>query len=114
VPSKNKYIPDDNFIPAKFFNYSLGIIQLHESIPQKVILSFSPKQAEYIISQPLHHYKKIIIKNSEEVKIELNLYITQELRMHILSYGENVAVLSPDILKDEIKDCIEKMQELYK
>ncbi len=114
VPSKSKYIADDNFIAAEFFNYSLGITQIHEAKPQKVILSFSPEQAEYIISQPLHHSQEIIVKNNKEVKIEMNLYITQELRMLILSYGENVTVLSPDILKDEIKDCIGKMQELYK
>jgi predicted DNA-binding transcriptional regulator YafY len=102
------------FIPSQFFNYSFGITQLHEATPQKVILSFSPEQAEYIISQPLHHSQTIIIKNDEEVKIELMPYITKELRMLILSYGENVTVLSPGILKDEIKDCIEKMQELYK
>ncbi len=113
-PSKRKYVSDANFIPAEFFNYSLGITQIHEAKPQKIILSFSPEQAEYIISQPLHHSQKIIIKNSEEVKIELNLYVTQELRMLILSYGENVTVLSPGILKNEIKDCIDKMKQLYK
>jgi predicted DNA-binding transcriptional regulator YafY len=107
--SKCKYVPDAGFIPSQFFNYSFGITQLHEATPQKVILSFSPEQAEYIISQPLHHSQTIIIKNDEEVKIELMPYITKELRMLILSYGKDVTVF----LKDEIKDCIEKMQELY-
>ncbi|MEP6595228.1 MAG: WYL domain-containing protein [Ginsengibacter sp.] len=112
--SKSKYVPGDNFVPAEFFNYSLGITQIHDANPEKVILSFTPGQAEYIISQPLHHSQQIIVKNNKEVRIELNVYITQELKMLILGYGENVTVLSPDILKNEIKDCIKKMQELYK
>jgi len=53
--SKSKYVPGDKFIPAEFFNYSLGITQVHEANPQNVILSFSPEQAEYIMSQPIHH-----------------------------------------------------------
>lgn len=112
-PSKSKYIADDNFIPAEFFNYSLGITQIHEATPQKIILSLLPEQAEYVISQPLHHSQKIIMQNSKEARIELHVYITQELRMLILSFGEKVKVLSPDILKKEIKDCIKKMQQLY-
>ncbi|MEO6453310.1 MAG: WYL domain-containing protein [Ginsengibacter sp.] len=112
--STSKYVSDENFIPSEFFNYSLGITQIHEATPQKIVLSFLPAQAEYIISQPLHHSQKIIVQNSKEARIELHVYITQELKMLILSYGENVTVLSPASLKKEIKDCIEKMQQLYK
>ena len=112
--SKSKYVPGENFIPAEFFKYSLGVTQVHEARPQKIILSFLPAQAEYIISQPIHHSQKIIVKNNKEVRIELNVYITQELKMLILSFGENVAVLSPHALKNEIKNVIKKMQELYK
>jgi len=114
VVSKSKYVPGDKFIPAEFFNYSLGITQVHDADPHKVILSFSPGQAEYVTSQPLHHSQKIILKNNKEVQIELNVYITQELKMLILSYGEKVTVLSPGILKNEIKDVIKKMQQVYK
>jgi len=112
--SKSKYVPGENFIPAEFFKYSLGITQVHEAKPQKIILSLLPAQAEYIISQPLHHSQKIIVRNSKEARIELHVYITSELKMLILSFGENVTVLSPPVLKNEIKDAIKKMQELYK
>ena len=112
--SKSKYVPGDKFIPAEFFSYSLGITQIHEAKPHKVILSFSPEQAEYVISQPLHHSQKIISKNNKEVHLELNVYITQELKMLILSFGENVTVLSPAILKNEIKNVIKRMNQLYK
>ncbi len=66
--SKSKYISDDNFIPAEFFNYSLGITQIHEAMPQKIILSLLPEQAEYVISQPLHHSQKIIVQKCDSGK----------------------------------------------
>jgi predicted DNA-binding transcriptional regulator YafY len=32
--SKSKYVAGDNVIPSEFFNYSLGITQIHEATPQ--------------------------------------------------------------------------------
>jgi predicted DNA-binding transcriptional regulator YafY len=106
---KEKYISDDKFIPADFFKYSFGITQIHTAKPQTIVLSFNPDQAAYIISQPLHSSQKVILQNKQEVKIQLNVYITQELKMAILSYGQEVKVLQPKSLKAELKKIIEKM-----
>lgn len=88
-------------------------MQRNNSKPQKVLLSFSPKQAPYILTQPLHHSQKTILENVREVRIELSVYITQELKMTILSYGENVKVFKPAILQKEIKATIKKMENNY-
>lgn len=112
--SQLKYKNDPDFIPEDFFKYSLGIIQRHEKKPYKIILSFNAEQAPYIISQPLHHSQNILLETEKEVQIELHLYITQELKMTILSYGSDVMVLKPEILKKEIKQIIKKMGSLYK
>ena len=109
-----KYFTEPHFNPKDFFKYSIGIIQRHSKKPKKIILSFSTEQAPYILSQPLHQSQKTIIENDKEVQLELFVYITQELKMTILSYGENVQVISPNILKAEIKEIIEKMKILYK
>jgi predicted DNA-binding transcriptional regulator YafY len=45
--------------------------------------------------------------------VELNVYVTQELKMAILSYGENVKVIQPKSLRSELKKVIEKMRENY-
>jgi predicted DNA-binding transcriptional regulator YafY len=106
---KEKYISDDKFIPEDFFKYSFGITQIHTAKPQTIILSFTPDQAAYIISQPLHSSQKVILENEHEVQIELKVYVTQELKMAILSYGQEVKVLQPKSLKAELKKVIEKM-----
>jgi len=43
--------------------------------------------------------KKAVLKNDEEVRIQLNVFISHEFKMMILSYGENVKVLTPASLK---------------
>ena len=111
--SNAKYFTDPQFNPTDFFKYSIGIIQRHSKTPEKIILSFTSDQAPYILSQPLHQSQKIIVENDNEVQVELYVYITHELKMTILSYGENVQVISPKILKEEMKEIIEKMKILY-
>ena len=110
---KKKYRSDDKFIPADFFKYSFGITQIHTAKPQTIILSFSPEQAAYIISQPLHPSQEVVFQNEIEVQIKLNVYITQELKMAILSYGQEVKVLQPKTLRAELKKVIEKMNINY-
>ena len=96
-----------------FFKYSFGITQVHNANPQTIILSFNVDQAAYIISQPLHPSQKVLLQNEHEVQIQLEVYITQELKMAILSYGQEVRVLKPKTLKVELKKVIEKMNINY-
>ena len=111
--SKEKYVTDNAFNPADFFKYSLGITQQHASKPQTILLSFTPLQAPYILSQPLHHSQETVLETAKELQVTLKVYITQELKMSILSFGENVKVLKPVILQNEIKAVIKKMKMLY-
>ncbi len=113
-PCKEKYISARDFNPQDFFKYSLGIIQRHAKQPERVVLWFSKEQAPYIQSQKLHHSQKLIKEYTGEIEIELTLYTTQELKMTILSYGNDVKVLSPETLQTEIKEIIEKAGKLYK
>lgn len=113
-PGKSDYVNMPGFNSKDFFNYSLGITQIHDAVPEKIILSFSPFQAHYILSQPMHHSQKILIANDTEIQVELEVYVTAELKMTILSYGPGVKVLAPESLQKEIKETIEKMSEKYR
>lgn len=110
---KEKYTSDNDFDPAAFFEYSFGITQVHGARAEKVELVFTPYQAQYILSQPLHHSQKIISNNENGLHVQLSVYITRELIMSILSYAENVKVLAPKKLIKEIKGAIEAMGKHY-
>ena len=112
--SKSAYQADMNFNSEDFFKYSFGITQIHGAKPEKILLSFTPHQAQYILSQPLHQSQKLILENSKEVQVELEVYITQELIMSILGYGAGVKVLKPVHFKKQIKELIQQMLVNYK
>ena len=108
-----KFFTDNNFSPEDFFRYSFGITQVHGARPEKVVLSFSGVEAPYILSQPLHHSQRIVSQSDDELVVELEVYITTELEMCILSYGQKVKVLQPETLRRDIGKAIGATAALY-
>ncbi|MEO5647019.1 MAG: WYL domain-containing protein, partial [Chitinophagaceae bacterium] len=81
--------------------------------PERVLLSFTPFQSQYILSQPLHHTQKLVKQNDLEVQVEIEVYITHELIMNILSFGAGVTVIEPGSLRETLKSTIEIIRKNY-
>ncbi|MBA2744683.1 MAG: WYL domain-containing protein [Flavisolibacter sp.] len=113
IKAEGKYISSENFIPSDFFKYSIGITQLHEAQPQKVVLSVLTSRAPYLISQPIHHSQSILKKTADAIHFSFKIYITTELKMTILSLGSDVEVLEPLSLRAEIIDCARNVSLKY-
>lgn len=111
--SSTNYFRDESFNVHKYFQYCFGITHLPKEQPHKVLLSFSSQTAPYIISQPLHQSQLIIKSTDTELIAELNVHLTKELLMSILSFGSEVKVLVPDILKEQLKKEIILLQKIY-
>lgn len=107
------YVYPASFNPQDFFRYSFGITQIHGEEPERVVLSFTPHQAQYILSQPLHHSQKVIKINKQGIQVEYEVYLSHELTMTILSYGSEVKVLMPKKLQNLVRDSLKKTILLY-
>ena len=83
------------------FRYSLGIINPDEEQPQKIVLSFSKFQGQYIKSYPFHQ-SQTVTETADEITVELFIKITHDFMMELLSYGEEIKVHEPKILNDEM------------
>jgi predicted DNA-binding transcriptional regulator YafY len=99
--------------PVRDFRHIIGLTY---SLGQreKVVLSFTPTQGQYIKSLPLHSSQKELIDNKEEYRIELDIIPNFELKHRVLSYGDTVKVLEPESLVQELMETIERMREKYK
>ena len=95
------------------FKNSFGIINDEDFEAQEVILAFTPFQAKYIKSLPLHASQEIIFENEKECHLKLFVQPTEDLIMEILSHGANVKVLEPESLKNEIKMRLKKSLNRY-
>lgn len=112
--SKKKFQRDKDFnIDQRFRNF-FGIISPDGFQPQRVVLSFNSFQGKYIKSLPLHESQRIIHDQEDELQIELELCITHDFVMELLSYGSNMTVLQPKSLAKQIKETHLSAAKNYK
>jgi proteasome accessory factor B len=111
--TKKQFVREKRYNVDDAFRYSFGIISPTGEEPQDVVLSFDPFQGKYIKTLPLHSTQQVLIDNEEELRISLRVFITHDLVMEILSFGENVKVLAPKQLIREIKSALRKASHLY-
>jgi len=86
----------------EIFRHCFGVINLEDGKPEKVILSFDSEQGKYIKSYPIHESQQIITDDTDEFRIMLQLCITHDLIMEILSHGDTVEIIAPKKLKETV------------
>lgn len=112
----NLKITDIKFKPIAFyvekeFRNAFGV--LRDEPAEKVILEFTKQQGNYIKTFPLHESQRIVEETGDEVILEVFIHTTNDFIMELLKYGNNVKVLSPISLQNEIKNRISEMSNLY-
>ncbi|HNV53170.1 MAG TPA: WYL domain-containing protein, partial [Tenuifilaceae bacterium] len=111
--SKNRFPFPADFDVNEHYKNCFGIISPNKQKLQEVVLSFTPFQGKYIKSLPLHETQEILKDNSDEVLVKLTLYVTLDFIMEILSFGDNVKVIAPDDLIEELKKTYQNALNQY-
>lgn len=107
------HFDEKNFDEAGYFKNVVGITVPPDGKPEKMVLSFTPQQGNYIKAQPLHQSQSLLIDDGKECRIALELIINTELIMLLLSFGAKVKVLQPQSLADKIEKEASEIQMLY-
>ena len=79
----------------------------------EIVLSFEPFQGKYIKSLPLHETQQILIDNNDELRIQLKLCLTHDLKMELLSHGDSAKVIKPKGLINELKKSYQNALNQY-
>jgi proteasome accessory factor B len=95
------------------YKYAFGIIVPADEKPEKIVLSVSKKQAEYLKSLPLHESQKINETNNDEVLVELELFLTEDFISELLALSRTVTVIKPQKLIDKLKTILEVTLNKY-
>ena len=94
------------------FSEIIGVTRYNKPV-ETVELLFNEKRGKYAETKPLHESQRNKWTDKGFLVI-LNLIPNLELEQVILSYGEDVEVLSPESLRLTIQNRIEQMQTVYK
>jgi predicted DNA-binding transcriptional regulator YafY len=109
--STEKYIPSTIDWEDYFYDI-VGVTRLVDGELEKVSLLFSKRLAPYIITKPLHPSQKQEF-TKEGLEVTIKVIPNYELEKLILSFGEDVSVITPADLREKIQDRIENASKNY-
>ncbi len=111
--SKTSFRETYSYNLSELFTNAFGIIKPDNEKPQVVRLQFNDEQGQYVKAFPLHTSQKITRETDKEVIVELNVYTTYDFIKELLSFGEEMVVLRPAKLRNEIKKHLANTLKLY-
>ena len=103
----------DAFIAEDYFQNYYGIIAGAEGEPETVKLKVSAGQANYFRSLPLHSSQQEIESDDEYSIFTLRICPEYDFQQEILSNGEDVEVLEPQWLREEIAGKVNRLCNKY-
>ncbi|MBY5950536.1 WYL domain-containing protein [Algoriphagus marincola] len=104
-----KFERPENLNFKEYYQHVFGILNDSTLPVENILLHFSKQQGHYIRSMPIHP-SQIIEKDDENgLIVSLQLKINHELISEILSYGDQVKVLEPEVLSERVRRIANKI-----
>lgn len=109
--SQELFEKDDTWDIEDKFKYSYGIYSSTEYPVENVVFSCDCEDANYLISNPIHSSQHVMEDSGTEVTFELNLRITPDFIMEIISRSWSVKIIKPESLRKQVCDIYIKALE---
>lgn len=114
-----EYIPAPKGFYQDFFKNIIGVT--HEKgakVEEVIIRTKTEYQHGLLLTKPLHHSQKETMlfgehKDGNYGEVRLTIEPNRELRGRILLYGENLEVISPMSLREQIKEILRRQMQQY-
>jgi predicted DNA-binding transcriptional regulator YafY len=111
--SNTKYIANIEYDFEEFFEDVIGVTIPNNEKPEKVLLKIDKELWPYIKTKPLHGSQKIKQETDEFTIVQLDVHLNYELESLILSRGESIEVIEPELLRDRLRDRIRILNSKY-
>lgn len=114
-----EYISAPKGFYQDYFNNIVGVT--HEKgakVEEVIIRTKTEYQHGLLLTKPLHHSQKEVMPFGEHEdgnygEVRLTIEPNRELRGRILLYGENLEVISPLSLREQIKEILRRQMQHY-
>ncbi len=115
--SLKDYHAMEDFDPDQYFNDVIGIIVDTEKGTEPIEIKVYGKQIDYFMTRPLHRSQRLKSEGEDNGRrcalFHYELMINYELVSELLSYRENIEVISPLSLREEIKRSLQQSIKRY-
>jgi len=89
---------------SEYFEDIIGVTKPTDSRQEKITLNFKGKLGKYIETKPVHGSQKSKWLSDNLLEVNLHLFINFEFERLIISYGEDVEIISPLSFRTRIAD----------
>lgn len=96
-----------------YFSDFIGVTKIGKEKAVEVKLHFTPSQASYLITKPLHETQKNNLLEDGSLEVRVKLIPNYELTSKLLSFGSGVKVIEPKDLKKEVKRKLKTALDQY-
>lgn len=112
--SSHSFEYPNDFDPQTYFNGCFGIIAGENKEAEDVILKVNANQANYLRDLPMHESQEEIERHDKYSIFKLHVRPTYDFQQEILWNREEIEVLEPEWLRNEIVKIINTMLNKYK
>ena len=108
------YLENVNIDFDEYFEDVIGVSFPLGNEVQKILLKINKSRWPYIKTKPIHGSQKQKILTDEDVIVSLELIINRELISLIMSFGNDIEVIKPSSLRDDITRKFKELNLTYK
>ena len=113
VPSKVKYIPNDEVDFTEYFEDVVGVSVPADQEAVVVKIQVTDRLWPYLESKPIHGSQKVVKRKDGGATIRLEVKLNYELQALLLSYGEGLQVIAPEELRQALLLRVMEMKKNY-
>lgn len=91
----------------------IGVTRPYNSVVERIVLRFKPFRAKYVKSKKWHSSQEIISDTEGSCDIGFQLIVNKELIARILEFGDDVQVIEPLYLREEVLAILKRNLAQY-
>lgn len=111
--TENRFEYPDGFSPADYFRDVFGIIAGIDHKPEDIIIRTYAELPGYLRSLPMHHSQRELATENGHTDFALRLIPTFDFMQELLLHRDQLEVIAPQSLREEIASLIYKMSDKY-
>lgn len=96
-----------------YFEDIIGVTKPENGILEKIQLKFSEQRINYVLTKPLHGSQRVDRADATGRTISIEVIPNNELYQLLLSFGSDVEVVSPAVVREIIVNKINLMSKKY-
>ncbi len=109
-PSNVAYIENETIDFEEYFDDVIGVTIKPDNPIEIIVLKFTPDRFNFVTTKPIHPYQ---VEDKENCTVTLKVVPNNELKTLILSFGDDVEVLSPLSYREYIKNLLQLSLNRY-